>query len=121
MLGVGENAFDHLFGITLLPKNGRAVLRMLVERGVDLVVEVVQQRGHAPQLLVLAEMARIGADGRLDRKRMPKKRLALRVAGQGLPSALASGFHGVGDRKSTRLNSSYVKISYAVFCLKKKK
>src|SRR5436309_8592313 len=25
------------------------------------------------------------------------------------------------DRKSTRLNSSYVKISYAVFCLKKKK
>src|SRR5690606_38377728 len=25
----------------------------------------------------------------------------------------------VGDRKSTRLNSSHVKISYAVFCLKK--
>src|SRR5437868_14693841 len=33
--------------------------------------------------------------------------------------------HGVlapgGDRKSTRLNSSHVSISYAVFCLKKKK
>src|SRR5436309_12632326 len=31
---------------------------------------------------------------------------------------------GIGlppDRKSTRLNSSHVKISYAVFCLKKKK
>src|SRR5439155_14720958 len=27
----------------------------------------------------------------------------------------------VGDRKSTRLNSSHVAISYAVFCLKKKK
>src|SRR5690349_23343248 len=27
----------------------------------------------------------------------------------------------VGDRKSTRLNSSHVEISYAVFCLKKKK
>src|SRR5690349_23929211 len=26
-----------------------------------------------------------------------------------------------GDRKSTRLNSSHVEISYAVFCLKKKK
>src|SRR5690606_41571822 len=25
----------------------------------------------------------------------------------------------LGDRKSTRLNSSHVKISYAVFCLKK--
>src|SRR5690606_42084967 len=28
--------------------------------------------------------------------------------------------HEFGDRKSTRLNSSHVKISYAVFCLKKK-
>src|SRR3989442_7688676 len=27
----------------------------------------------------------------------------------------------VEDRKSTRLNSSHVRISYAVFCLKKKK
>src|SRR5437868_12050717 len=27
----------------------------------------------------------------------------------------------LGDRKSTRLNSSHVSISYAVFCLKKKK
>src|SRR5207249_10779471 len=34
------------------------------------------------------------------------------------------GVAGVGkelDRKSTRLNSSHVSISYAVFCLKKKK
>src|SRR2546426_4313148 len=38
------------------------------------------------------------------------------------------GAHGVGhrdrhraDRKSTRLNSSHLVISYAVFCLKKKK
>src|SRR5256885_11049980 len=27
----------------------------------------------------------------------------------------------IGDRKSTRLNSSHLVISYAVFCLKKKK
>src|SRR3712207_8612210 len=27
----------------------------------------------------------------------------------------------LGDRKSTRLNSSHANISYAVFCLKKKK
>src|SRR5690606_40936840 len=31
------------------------------------------------------------------------------------------GEEGIRDRKSTRLNSSHVKISYAVFCLKKKK
>src|SRR3712207_8340901 len=28
---------------------------------------------------------------------------------------------GAGDRKSTRLNSSHANISYAVFCLKKKR
>src|SRR5690606_41869609 len=32
----------------------------------------------------------------------------------------AGGQQSPGDRKSTRLNSSHVKISYAVFCLKKK-
>src|SRR5690554_7416113 len=32
-----------------------------------------------------------------------------------------AGPHRRRDRKSTRLNSSHVRISYAVFCLKKKK
>src|SRR5437870_13513742 len=41
-------------------------------------------------------------------------------AGEGL-RWIASGFGALGlDRKSTRLNSSHVAISYAVFCLKKK-
>src|SRR5690349_22717933 len=31
------------------------------------------------------------------------------------------GIQEMRDRKSTRLNSSHVEISYAVFCLKKKK
>src|SRR6267378_6677463 len=37
--------------------------------------------------------------------------------------AFANSFGGIvgQDRKSTRLNSSHVEISYAVFCLKKKK
>src|SRR5436309_5009252 len=35
----------------------------------------------------------------------------------------AAAFYGdpTADRKSTRLNSSHVKISYAVFCVKKKR
>src|SRR2546427_9151573 len=37
------------------------------------------------------------------------------IESQGLPFAVY-----VGDRKSTRLNSSHSQISYAVFCLKKK-
>src|SRR5690606_40106089 len=35
--------------------------------------------------------------------------------------ALPCSQAGAGDRKSTRLNSSHVKSSYAVVCLKKKK
>src|SRR5688572_32154527 len=34
---------------------------------------------------------------------------------------LQEGEEGARDRKSTRLNSSHSQISYAVFCLKKKK
>src|SRR5690606_41756877 len=40
--------------------------------------------------------------------------------GDGAPEA-ARVTSRPSDRKSTRLNSSHVKISYAVFCLKKKK
>src|SRR5436309_16093059 len=37
------------------------------------------------------------------------------------PGGRGEGLAPPSDRKSTRLNSSHVKISYAVFCLKKKK
>src|SRR3712207_7721798 len=40
---------------------------------------------------------------------------ALRSADEGVPGG------AILDRKSTRLNSSHANISYAVFCLKKKK
>src|SRR3712207_8944517 len=38
-----------------------------------------------------------------------------------VPSELPRVRRSGGDRKSTRLNSSHANISYAVFCLKKKK
>src|SRR3712207_7382196 len=38
-----------------------------------------------------------------------------------LASANGERTIALGDRKSTRLNSSHANISYAVFCLKKKK
>src|SRR5690606_41923940 len=43
---------------------------------------------------------------------------ARRAGQQEVRGRLRKGIRG--DRKSTRLNSSHVKISYAVFCLKKK-
>src|SRR5690606_41944290 len=41
--------------------------------------------------------------------------------GRAVARAEPADCEGARDRKSTRLNSSHVKISYAVFCLKKKK
>src|SRR5436305_7220808 len=52
------------------------------------------------------------------------ERLHARGAVRGAPVADQIGRQahpGRRDRKSTRLNSSHVRISYAVFCLKKKK
>src|SRR3712207_8729537 len=40
---------------------------------------------------------------------------------QGGPGRLVPPHRALADRKSTRLNSSHANISYAVFCLKKKK
>src|SRR5204863_7970547 len=53
----------------------------------------------------------------------PKPRINCKWGSQELDSHLQFilGFGVELDRKSTRLNSSHVEISYAVFCLKKKK
>src|SRR5690606_41759596 len=56
----------------------------------------------------------------------PKRTVIVAIGGSLLISAIVAPIVGSSlfpkaDRKSTRLNSSHVKISYAVFCLKKKK
>src|SRR2546426_10227426 len=60
-----------------------------------------------------AERPGCAAAGRLDRE--------LRDARGGRDRAAPAGGAIAPDRKSTRLNSSHLVISYAVFCLKKKK
>src|SRR5689334_24322146 len=63
----------------------------------------------------------------LRRRSAPPARVRARrpaARGAGAPGAGARGgrrHHRLRDRKSTRLNSSHSSISYAVFCLKKKK
>src|SRR5690606_41004772 len=49
----------------------------------------------------------------------PNRHLAFRRS-DGARLLISTGTTAGQDRKSTRLNSSHVKISYAVFCLKKK-
>src|SRR5207248_9784490 len=64
----------------------------------------------------------------------PPRRIVVAYTDPGSPAAMApeslargasvlaiDGVDAVKDRKSTRLNSSHRTISYAVFCLKKKK
>src|SRR3989442_7742003 len=50
----------------------------------------------------------------------PPERHATRAAGRAPTVDRRLRQSPQGDRKSTRLNSSHVRISYAVFCLKKK-
>src|SRR2546430_15855220 len=54
-----------------------------------------------------------GESGEGDAARLVHQRVNLLLVGQGRAEFV--------DRKSTRLNSSHSQISYAVFCLKKKK
>jgi hypothetical protein len=89
-----EDRLDDLLGVSLVAEDRCPVLRVLVERRMDLVVEVVEEGGHAPQLLVLAEPARIAANGRLDGQRVPQERLALGVARERVPGLLAGRRHG---------------------------
>src|SRR5699024_12736905 len=49
-----------------------------------------------------------------------KKAVELLESGEAFPKAPVSVEPQKEDRKSTRLNSSHVSISYAVFCLRKK-
>src|SRR3712207_8271119 len=54
-----------------------------------------------------------------ERGRRLGEEVGARGVGDGLGQQRLAG--AGGDRKSTRLNSSHANISYAVFCLKKKK
>src|SRR5690606_40115427 len=82
-----------------------------------------------PISLIEAVAAYLDAEGRLESRVLPREagflyatesmRLTTRL--MQLASWLLLQRAVNEDRKSTRLNSSHVKISYAVFCLKKKK
>src|SRR5947209_16591942 len=56
----------------------------------------------------------LGYQDRLDAAAGRRQQLLLQPADRQVEG------EAVGDRKSTRLNSSHANISYAVFCLKKK-
>src|SRR5256885_2839953 len=56
-----------------------------------------------------------------DHNRVQHVRVLLHPVERYSHGAVGVTLYGMEDRKSTRLNSSHLVISYAVFCLKKKK
>src|SRR5690606_39266869 len=81
------------------------------ERGLSVDLEVAEVRPAVPNKLAMELMMRETVHGR--------QVGLLRMIGLEVRLlAPASPIRPVVDRKSTRLNSSHVKISYAVFCLK---
>src|SRR5690606_41035255 len=93
-----------------VPEAGREI--PLLHPGLQQPVDAAHRHAVPP----VHELAELGAP--LARGlRVPETLVQDTADGHGGRLALAAGV----DRKSTRLNSSHVKISYAVFCLKKKK
>src|SRR5436309_12397457 len=86
-----------------IARDGQSALESVLQQRPDVILLDVMMPGvHGMQVL-----------GHL--KRGPKS--------ASIPVVMETGIEALygPDRKSTRLNSSHVKISYAVFCLKKKK
>src|SRR5690606_17264085 len=84
---------------------------------VDVMRDEIVLANRAEQIAVERKYRELGTRRKVlgDLEIEVERRAFRRVGMPGHESADAS------DRKSTRLNSSHVKISYAVFCLKKKK
>src|SRR2546421_6028636 len=67
-------------------------------------------RSRIPGQRIHPARGQVGLQGSLARRPSPV-----------LPQSRYLSWRAIADRKSTRLNSSHDQISYAVFCLKKKK
>src|SRR5690606_14391805 len=120
---LAEPALPDLFGQVLVGRGDDADVDRLGPRLAHLchhsLLECAQeldlQRGRHLADLVEEEGAAV--------RRLELADAGLRSAGEGAPHVAEEfAFQEVlgEDRKSTRLNSSHVKTSYAVFCLKKK-
>src|SRR5690625_7111428 len=97
------------------------------ELGLDLKATELSQLGRAAKVVVSKENTTIvegsgnpdDISSRVNQLRAESEESTSEFDKEKLQERLAK--LAGGDRKSTRLNSSHVAISYAVFCLKKKK
>src|SRR5262245_64303147 len=101
---------------------------MIIGVGSDLcdvrrIERVIGRHGERFLARIFTAAERAKAERRANRFETYAKRFAAKEAcAKALGTGLRAGvfWRDMGDRKSTRLNSSHLGISYAVFCLKKK-
>src|SRR5438876_1006829 len=103
--------------ITEVQAEGARLLAVLAQGPADPLAEILDQAAEKFRVDGAAFNGGFARNGFRDRKH---EHFAAVEAAGALPDLLADG-SAEGDRKSTRLNSSHPSISYAVFCLKKKK
>src|SRR5690606_40042513 len=117
--------FSSLRAPAALPQPHAFPTRRSSDLGLRRVRRVPPQRGRAVRARRRLHLRLVPPHHRRGGGAPPALRRLRRPAGLdrprgGLHRRAAAGLLARRDRKSTRLNSSHVKISYAVFCLKKK-
>src|SRR2546426_3763314 len=103
----------------------RSCLTPFWARSVAVSIEVAHPRHREGQGALVAALRRqvkviVRADQQVESARVGGIRVEHVAVLVLVEDADAGGFFAREDRKSTRLNSSHLVISYAVFCLKKK-
>src|SRR5206468_4830553 len=87
------------------------------DEAADHVVWIEEKSGHRPVRSNVVNVRTL-AGARASARNVELNELAILIAHE---AVIHISFINIEDRKSTRLNSSHDQISYAVFCLKKKK
>src|SRR5204862_3649272 len=102
---------------------GSAVPEMLSSNRDAMIGQEILIRGIAFEIIgVLSEKGSQGSFFNPDEQILvPLQTARYRLIGTDRLRSITAQATDLKDRKSTRLNSSHVEISYAVFCLKKKK
>src|SRR5690554_5263370 len=106
---MGRSAYPENSTVTLTHSRTKNLKELLLQA--DIIISAIGK----PNFLT-ADMVKDGVmvmDVGITRLEDSSKKSGYRIVGD-------VDFESVSDRKSTRLNSSHVRISYAVFCLKKK-
>src|SRR5690625_7060205 len=90
-----------------------------IEEETETIMETLEHDGKTAMLIAISGEL-VGVIAVADTVKETSKEAVARMHKLGLEVIMLTG-DNERDRKSTRLNSSHVAISYAVFCLKKKK